>query len=141
VIEHVERDTAPVRFALTLLSVFAVAAGLLAFVGLYGVVAYTVGRRAREIGIRVALGSDRGAIQRRFVAEGARLTAIGVVLGIALSLASTRLLDAYLFGIRPHDPATFALVAAGVVTAALLATWLPARRASRLDPVDVLGSE
>jgi predicted permease len=138
---HLRSDTAPVRFALGLLAVFAGAAGLLAFVGLYGVVAHTVAQRRREIGIRVALGSDGSAILRRFLSEGVRLAGAGVGLGLLLAWVSTRALDAWLFGIEARDPMTFAAVSAGVVAAALLATWVPARRAASVDPVDVLTAD
>jgi predicted permease len=129
------------RFAAGLAGVFAVLALVLAMVGLYGVVAFGVARRAREIGIRLALGASPARVRRMVLAEGARLCAVGAALGLAGALAVSRLLSGLLFGVSAVDPATFALVPAGLVLAALLAAYLPSRRATRLDPVTALRSE
>ncbi len=129
------------RFALTLIGMFAVVAALLAVVGLYGVLSYTVGQRLREIGIRMALGSERAGILRLILIRGMRLTVTGVVLGVVAALMMTRLLAAYLFGVSTTDPVTFAAAAVVFLSAAALASYLPARRATALDPVTVLRAE
>jgi predicted permease len=129
------------RFVLLLVGTFAAAALLLAAVGIYGVVAYSVARRTREIGVRMALGAQRQDVLRLVVGEGARLAAVGVVLGIGASLAVTRLVSSLLFGVGANDPTTFLLVAAVLAGVALLASYLPARRAMRLDPNVALRAE
>ena len=122
------------RSLLLLLGLFAAAALALAAVGIYGVVAFSVARRTQEIGIRMALGAQRGDVLRLVLGQGARLAAAGVAAGIAASFAVTRLLSSLLFGVRSTDPATFAGVAALLALVALLASYIPARRAMRLDP-------
>jgi putative ABC transport system permease protein len=122
------------RFNLILVGFFAAAALLLAVVGLYGVMAHRVVRRTGEIGVRIALGATRANILRLVLAQGARVTAVGVALGIAGSLALTRAIRSLLFGLSPADPATFAAVALLLIAVALLACYLPARRAARVDP-------
>jgi len=122
------------RFAMALLSLFAALALCLAAVGIYGVVSYSVGRRSREIGIRMALGAQPGQV-RRLVVSGAMLTAVaGVSLGLVGALASTRLMEGLLFGVTAVDPWTFAGVAVGLLGVSLLASTIPAVRASRIDP-------
>jgi putative ABC transport system permease protein len=122
------------RFNLILVGFFAGAALLLAVVGLYGVMAHRVVRRTGEIGVRIALGATRANILRLVLAQGARVTAIGVALGIAGSLALTRAIRSLLFGLSPADPATFAAVALLLIAVAFLACYLPARRAAKVDP-------
>ncbi|HEU0368965.1 MAG TPA: FtsX-like permease family protein, partial [Candidatus Acidoferrum sp.] len=122
------------RFNLILVGFFAGAALLLAVVGLYGVMAHRVIRRTGEIGVRIALGATRANILRLVLAQGARVTAIGVALGIAGSLALTRAIRSLLFGLSPADPATFVAVALLLIAVALLACYLPARRAAKVDP-------
>ena len=129
------------RFLLLLVGSFAAAALALAAIGIYGVVAFSVSRRTQEIGIRMALGAERSDVLRLVVGEGARLAAIGVAVGVAASLALTRLLSSLLFGVSATDPVTFAAVAALLPLIALLASYLPARRAMRLDPNDALRRE
>ena len=124
-----------------LLSVFAALALLLACVGIYGVVAYLVRQRVREIGVRVALGAGSGDILRLVIGEGLRMAAIGTVLGAVGALALTRAMDAELFGVSPHDPATFVAVACVLVVVAVLACYLPAREALRVDPIAALNRE
>jgi len=102
-------------------------------VGIYGVVAFSVTCRTQEIGIRVALGAQRSAVLRLIVGEGARLAILGVAIGIAASLVVTRLLSSLLFGVSATDPVTFAGVAVLLGVVALLASYIPARRAMRLD--------
>ncbi len=122
------------RFLLLLVGSFAAAALALAAVGIYGVVAFSVARRTQEIGIRVAMGAQRRDVLRLIVGEGTRLALFGVAVGIAVSLVITRLLSGLLFGVSATDPITFAGVAALLSVVALLASYIPARRAMRLDP-------
>jgi len=129
------------RFLLLLVGVFAGAALLLAAVGIYGIVAFSVARRTQEIGIRMALGAARSDVLRLVVGEGARLAAFGLAAGVLASLAVTRLVASLLFGVTATDPGTFAGVAALLAAAALGASYLPARRAMRLDPSIALRRE
>ena len=129
------------RLLLLLVGLFAAAALVLAAVGIYGVVAFSVARRTREIGIRVALGAQRSDVLRLVVGEGARMAALGVAIGIAASLAITRLMSTLLFGVTSTDPLTFAGVAVLLASAALFASCIPARRALRVDPITALRYE
>jgi putative ABC transport system permease protein len=126
------------RFNLLLLNLFAALALVLAAVGLYGVMSYTVARRTREIGIRVALGAGRAQVLKLVVGQGMLMAGIGVVLGIAGALAITRLMASLLFGVATTDPVTFALVPLMLLGVGFLACYLPARRATRLDPMAAL---
>lgn len=114
---------------------------LLATVGLYGIIAYSVGQRRREIGIRMTLGAQRGDVQREVIRDGMRLASIGVVSGLALSVAASRLLISYLYGVSPMDGLTYGSVALLFVGVTLFANYLPARRASLADPMMVLRGE
>jgi putative ABC transport system permease protein len=111
---------------------------ILAAIGIYGVMAYMVAQRTNEIGIRIALGADRGSVLGMVIRHGMRLTAIGIACGLAGGLAVTRLMSTLLFGISPADPLTYTLVSVVLAAAALLATWIPAWRASSIDPVIAL---
>jgi len=126
------------RWSTVLMATFAGVALLLSAIGLYGLMSYQVTRRAREIGIRRALGARAADVMRLVMAQGVPLVLVGLLLGSGAALSVTRLLASQLFGVPPHDPATFGLVAALLLTAALLASWLPARRAVRVDPAVVL---
>lgn len=130
--------TATARFLLALLGVFATAAAFLAVVGLYGVVSYSVGLRRRELGIRLALGSERAGIQRLVVGRGLVVATVGVFVGGIGSLAFGRLLQRYLFEVGAGDPATLVAAASLLAVATLVASWIPARRAAETDPVMVL---
>jgi putative ABC transport system permease protein len=129
------------RFSLLLLNLFAALSLLLSGVGIYGVMAHAVSHRTREIGVRVALGATVGQIHRLVVGQGMRLALVGVALGVAAALGATRLMAALLFGVGPSDPATFLLVPVLLLGVALLACYLPARRATRLDPMIALRHE
>jgi predicted permease len=139
--EDLEGHLATSRFALLLIGLFAVVAAVLAVIGLYGVVSYAVGRRAREIGIRVALGAGRRRILALVLGQGVRLAAAGLALGLLGAWGLTRLLESLLFGIGAHDPATFAAVALGLGAVAVAACLPAALRALRLDPSESLRAE
>ena len=124
-----------------LLAVFAALALVLSCVGIYGVISYVVGQRTHEIGIRMALGAQRGDVMRLVLGEGVRMALVGVAAGIAAALGLTRLMAEELFGVTAQDPLTFAVVAILLTLVALLACYLPARRAMRVDPVVALRYE
>jgi putative ABC transport system permease protein len=129
------------RFQMTLIGTFAALALVLAIVGLYGVLALIVGQRRREIGVRLALGATPRAVVRMLLGEGARVAAVGVVLGLGGAFALTRVLQSLLYGISSTDAATFAGAAVFVAAVALAATWMPAWRAARMDPRTALAAE
>ena len=139
--ETLSHTTAQRRFTMLVLGVFAGVALLLAMVGVHGVLSYTVAQRTREIGIRMALGADRQSVRGLVMGQGARLVTAGLVLGVVGAFGGARLLSALLFGVHPNDPATFGAVAVGLGAVALLASWLPARRAMRVDPIVALREE
>ncbi len=139
--ELVSTSVAQPRFYAWLLALFAGIALTLAVIGIYGVMAYAVSRRTHEIGIRMALGAEAGRIQRWVVAQGALLVFSGIALGLIAARLLTRVLADLLFGVEPTDPATFALLALALLVAALLACWIPARRAARVDPLTALRHE
>ena len=132
---------AQTSFAMAMLGIAASVALLLGIVGIYGAIAYIVTERTREIGIRMALGAQIADVRKLFVRQGLWLTATGIVLGIAVALALTRVMSALLFGVGPADPLTYVAVSAALGAVALLATYLPARRASRVDPIVALRAE
>ncbi|HEV8356916.1 MAG TPA: ABC transporter permease [Gemmatimonadales bacterium] len=140
-VETVSQSVAQRRFTMLVLGAFAAVALLLAMVGVHGVLSYTVAQRNREIGIRMALGADRANVGRLIVGQGAKLAIGGLGIGVLGSLGVSRLLSALLFGVTPGDPATLAMVALALGGVALLASWLPARRAARVDPMVVLREE
>jgi ABC-type antimicrobial peptide transport system permease subunit len=136
--EQVAESVAPLRFQTLLLTAFSALALLLGSVGVYGVLSYTVATRTRELGIRTALGGRPANIARLILGQGLTLVAWGLGLGIALSLAAGRLLESLLFQVKPDDWSTFAVVCALLVAVGALAGYLPARAASRIDPVVAL---
>lgn len=137
----VARSMAKRTFTLTLLGVASVMAMLLSAIGLCGVVAYVVGQRRGEIGIRVALGAQRVAVGRMIVMQSMRLAGLGVVIGVFGAVATTRLMQSLLFEVQPTDPATLGVVSVGLVLLAAAASWVPARRAMAVDPVEALRND
>jgi predicted permease len=126
------------RFTMTLLGVFALLALLLASIGIYGVLSYMVGQRSKEIGVRMALGAQKLDVLRMILKDGARMTLAGILIGLVGALVLTRLMRSMLYGVKPTDPLTFICVAALLCTIALLACYLPARRAMKVDPMEAL---
>ena len=139
--EVVARSISSHRFSALLLGVFAALALVLASVGIYGVLSYLVGQRTQEIGVRMALGAKRLDVLRLVLTDGARLTLVGVGIGVAVAFGLTRLMSGMLFGVKPTDPLTFASVALLLTAIALLACCLPARRAMSVDPMVALRHE
>ena len=133
--------TIGLQYVAAIMGVFAGLALLLATVGVYAVMAYLVTQRTHEIGVRMALGATRGAVERLAIGQAARLTAAGVVVGLALSVALGRLMEAGLFGLVSADARLLGGLAAVLVTAALAAGWIPARRAAAVDPLEALRAD
>lgn len=137
----VSGSVASQRFTMILLGAFAVLAVLLASIGIYGVISYVVGQRSHEIGLRIALGAYRSDVLRLVLREGAAMAIIGVLIGMAAAFGLTRLLTKVLYGVSAHDPLTFLSVAILLAGVALVASYVPARRAMRVDPVVALRHE
>jgi predicted permease len=136
-----DRSLAQTSFTLVMLAIAGAAALVLGVVGLYGVLAYIVAQRRREIAIRLALGAQQRTVTRSFVRYGVALAAVGIVIGLGAAAAITRLMASLLFDVRPVDAWTYAVVAAALTAVAALASWLPARRAARVDPAEALAAE
>jgi len=132
---------APQRFWMRLFGIFAALAVFLAVVGIYGVMSYSVSRRTHEIGVRMANGAQSRDVLKLVVGHGLRLTLIGVAIGVAGSFALTRLIARFLYEVKPTDPLTFAAVSIVLTAVALAASYIPARRASKLDPMAALRHE
>jgi predicted permease len=139
--ETVARSIASKRFSMTLLAVFAGLALLLASIGIYGVLSYLVGQRTQEIGVRMALGAERFHVLRMILTDGARMTLLGIGIGVVAALGLTRLMSSMLFGVKATDPPTFIVVAFTLCAIALLACYVPARRAMKVDPMLALRYE
>jgi ABC-type antimicrobial peptide transport system permease subunit len=135
------RSMARTSFALTMLAIAGGMALLLGVIGIYGVISYSVSQRTREIGIRMALGAQQQTLTGMFVRYGLRLAAIGVVLGLAAAYALTKAMSSLLFGISAADPVTYAAVALGLGLAAAVASHVPSRRATAVDPMEALRAE
>jgi putative ABC transport system permease protein len=136
--EVVSQSVARQRFSMLLLGVFAGLALLLAAVGIYGVMSYSVAQRTREIGIRIALGAQRSDVLKMTVGEGLRLVSTGVVIGLGTALILTRVMSSLLFGVSTNDPITFITISLILVSVAVLASYVPALRATRVDPMFAL---
>ena len=129
------------RFYMVLLGMFAAVAVVLAAIGIYGVISHSVARRTHEIGLRMALGADSRRIVRHVIGRGLGLAAAGSAIGCVGALLSTKYLRTLLFGVDPIDPATFGLVVVALMTVAVIASWLPGRRASHVDPMVALRAD
>ena len=139
--EVVSHSTAREDFNMLLLTIFGASALILAAIGIYGLMAYTVQQRTQEMGIRMALGADRSRIRNLVVWQGMKLAIIGAIIGIAAAFGLTRLIASFLFGVKPYDPIVFVTVPLILSAVALFAVWLPATRASKLDPMESLRVE
>jgi putative ABC transport system permease protein len=135
-----ENIAAP-RFRTLLFGIFATLAVLLAMAGVYGVMTYAVGQRSNEIGVRTALGAGTGSVLRLILEQGVALIGLGLALGLAGAIAGTRLLRTMLFQVRPNDPVVYLAVAILLGVVALLASYVPAKRASKIDPLTALRQE
>ena len=139
--EVVSMSTARQDFNMLLLTVFAASALLLAAIGIYGLMAYSVAQRTQEIGIRLALGAESADVRRMVIQQGMTLALIGVVIGVAASFGITRVMSSFLFGVKASDPTVFVIVPLVLSAVALIAVWVPARRATRIDPLEALRYE
>src|SRR5262249_44127712 len=133
--EVLDASLASRRFSANLVAGFAGGALLLASIGIYGLLAYMVGQRSREIGIRMALGARRGGILRLFFHKGVVLAGVGIVAGLVVAAATGSMMASLLYGVRPHDPAVFLIVPLLLLAVAALASYLPARRATKVNPM------
>jgi predicted lysophospholipase L1 biosynthesis ABC-type transport system permease subunit len=139
--EVMGRSTARQSFNMLLLTIFGAVALILAAIGIYGLISYSVEQRTQEMGIRMALGADPSAVRKLVVWHGVKLTLVGVAVGIAAAFGLTRLIATILFGVKPWDPVVFIAAPIILSAVALLAVWLPATRASKLDPMQALRAE
>jgi ABC-type antimicrobial peptide transport system permease subunit len=139
--EVVGRSTARESFNMLLLTIFGAVALVLAAIGIYGLMAYSAAQRTQEMGIRLALGADRSDLRNLVVWQGMRLALTGVVMGIVAAFGLTRLIASFLFGVKSWDPAVFITVPLILTGVALVAVWLPATRASKVDPMEALRAE
>jgi putative ABC transport system permease protein len=137
----VSQSLATRRFMTQLLAALATLAFALAAAGIYGVLSFVTAQRTREIGVRIAMGAQRSDILRMVIGEGMSLVCAGVIVGVLAALGATRLLGGLLYGVSPTDPLAFAATITGLSVVALLACYLPARRATRIDPLAALRSE
>jgi putative ABC transport system permease protein len=136
-----ETSIARERMSMIIFSVFALVALVLASVGLYGVISHSVTERTHEIGVRMALGADAGHVLRLVVRQGLTTTAIGVTVGVAAAIALSRWIEGLLFGVKPNDPLTMVAVISTLMAVALIACYVPAWRATRVDPTTALRAE
>jgi len=139
--EVYDKSVARTSFTLVMLGIAGAMALVLGIIGIYGVISYTVSQRMREIGIRLALGAQRGDVLQMVLKQGAKMALVGVAIGIGAAFALTRLMTNLLFEVTAHDPVTFAAVAVVLFIVALWASYIPARRAMRVDPMVALRYE
>jgi len=139
--QTVDRSMARTSFTLVMLAIAGVMALLLGLIGIYGVIAYAVSQRTREIGIRLALGARPADVRQMFVRYGLSLCAIGITIGVGVAAALTRVMKSMLFGVAPMDPMTFAAVPVTLLVATFAASYLPARRVSAVDPAKCMKTE
>jgi ABC-type antimicrobial peptide transport system permease subunit len=139
--EHIRSAYFLPRVAAALFGVFGSIGLVLAAIGLYGVMSYAVGRRRREIGIRMAMGAHRGSVERLVVRQGMTLAAIATALGWPAAWALSKLAASFLYGIQPHDAITFTAAPVVLAAVALAACWIPARRAARINPTEALRTQ
>jgi ABC-type antimicrobial peptide transport system permease subunit len=135
------RSMLQLSFTMLTLGVVAGLALLLGAIGLYGVLSYVVAERTREIGVRMALGATASAVRRMVVSQGARVVLIGVIIGVVVAFAATRLLGSLLYGVKPVDPIVFAAMSVMMLAIGVLASYVPARRASGVNPIESLRSD
>jgi predicted lysophospholipase L1 biosynthesis ABC-type transport system permease subunit len=135
------RSLQQLSFTMLTLGVVAGLALLLGAIGLYGVLSYVVAERTREIGVRMALGATASAVRRMVVSQGARVVVVGVIIGVAVAFAATRLLGSLLYGVKPVDPIVFAAMSVMMIAIGVLASYMPARRASSVNPIESLRSD
>jgi putative ABC transport system permease protein len=136
--EILNGSSAQMAFTAVLLAIAAVVAVLLGVVGIYGVMSYLVTQRTGEIGVRLALGAEPHSVARMIVRQGGLVALVGIAVGLAGAFAGSRLIDSLLYGVNARDPAIFAATTVTLLGVALMACWLPARRAARLNPLDAL---
>jgi ABC-type antimicrobial peptide transport system permease subunit len=139
--ELAARSMASLSFTMLMVGIAAALALILGAVGLHGVLSYGVTRRTQEIGVRMALGAEASTVRRLVVAQGGRVALVGVAVGVLVSVGLTRYVESLLFGVQPLDAPTFAGVSVLMLAMAMIASYVPARRASRVDPVEALRAE
>jgi ABC-type antimicrobial peptide transport system permease subunit len=139
--EVISRSTSRQRFNMLLMTVFGGSALLLAAIGVYGLMAYSVQQRTQEIGIRMALGAESGHVRTMVISQGLRFALAGVVVGLAAAFGLARLLATFLFGVTAWDPVVFTVVPILLTVVSLIAIWIPALRATRVDPITALRYE
>ena len=139
--EVVSRSTSRQRFNMLLMTIFGGAALFIAAIGIYGLMAYSVQQRTQEIGIRLALGAESGDVRKMVIVQGMRLALIGVAIGFGGAFGLSRVIATFLFGVKEKDPLVFTTVALVLTAVALVAVWIPAHRATRIDPVVALRNE
>jgi ABC-type antimicrobial peptide transport system permease subunit len=139
--EWLGRASAQMQFTMVLLAIAAIVSMMLGTIGIYGVMSYIVSRRTAEIGVRLALGAEPAGIAGQILKQGAIVTTIGIAIGLAAAWAGGRLMTSVLYGISARDPLIYSLTASAMLAVALIACWMPARRASRLNPLIALRSD
>ena len=137
----VDRASDQTSFTMILLAIAATVALLLGAIGIYGVISYIVAQRTGEIGVRLAMGAEPRTVARMILRQGGLVTLLGIVAGLIAALAGSQLIRSLLYGVSPRDPIVFSLTTVALLVIALLACWLPARRASRLSPLQALRTE